>query len=62
MIYEGEVMRQVSSICDAGNGGQIILSQATLPLSANFDDIKPFTVFDQAGGLLRTTSWTHIKA
>jgi hypothetical protein len=55
-------MRQVSSICDAGNGGQIILSQATLPLSANFDDIKPFTVFDQAGGLLRTTSWTHIKA
>lgn len=45
VVYDGEVMRQVTGITDSGNGGQIILSQATLPLPANID--IPFTVYDQ---------------
>ena len=46
VVYEGEVTRQVTGIADAGVGGQIIMSQATLPLPANLVD-APFTVFDQ---------------
>ena len=46
VVYEGEVMRQVTGIADAGNGGQIILSQATLPLSASNVDV-PYVMYDQ---------------
>ena len=44
VVYEGEVMRQVTGVADSGNGGQIILSQATLPLPANID--IPYAVYD----------------
>ena len=45
MVYEGEVMRQVTGVADSGNGGQIILSQDTLPLSADVD--VPYVMYDQ---------------
>ena len=38
-------MRQVTGVADSGNGGQIILSQDTLPLSADVD--VPYVMYDQ---------------
>ena len=38
LVYEGEVTRQVTRICDAGHGGAIIMSQATLPLPLMMPD------------------------
>ena len=45
IVYEGDVLKQTTSVADAGVGGCILLSQATLPLSANV--ALPFVMFDQ---------------
>jgi class 3 adenylate cyclase/nicotinamidase-related amidase len=55
MVYEGEVMRQVTGVADSGNGGQIILSQDTLPLSADVE--LPYVMYDQ--GLHRVKDFAN---
>ena len=45
IVYEGAVLQQTTSVADAGVGGGILLSQATLPLSANIE--IPYVLFDQ---------------
>jgi len=45
IVYEGAVLKQTTSVADAGFGGAIILSQSTLPLSPNID--IPYVFFDQ---------------
>ena len=48
LVYEGEVTRQVTRICDAGHGGAIIMSQATLPLPLMMpDDDVNYVTYDQ---------------
>ena len=54
IVYEGAVMKQVTSVADAGVGGGILLSQATLPLSANI--AIPYVMFDQ--GLHKMNDFT----
>ncbi|OUS42674.1 adenylyl cyclase, CYR [Ostreococcus tauri] len=44
IVYEGNVLKETTSVADAGVGGGILLSQATLPLS--HIDI-PYVLFDQ---------------
>jgi class 3 adenylate cyclase len=45
VVYEGDVLKQTTSVADAGMGGGILLSQATLPLAANVQ--VAYVMFDQ---------------